>query len=104
VLCTLNEATLNELRRHGHASVDGSIRSWLWFILPHQIHHKAQLAEYLRALVLTPPYFAMVFPIGERPDIIARARLAACDCASARIDDDRNRTRVSPVEPISEPV
>jgi uncharacterized damage-inducible protein DinB len=71
----LSESALNEIKRHGHAPVDGSVRSWLWFILEHEIHHKAQLAEYLRALGHTPPYFAMVFPIGERPDITARAGL-----------------------------
>jgi uncharacterized damage-inducible protein DinB len=74
-LATLSESALNEIKRHGHAPVDGSVRSWLWFILEHEIHHKAQLAEYLRALGYTPPYFAMVFPIGERPDIAARASL-----------------------------
>ena len=71
----LSDSALNEIKRHGHAPVDGSVRSWLWFILEHEIHHKAQLAEYLRALGHTPPYFAMVFPPGERPDIAARASL-----------------------------
>jgi uncharacterized damage-inducible protein DinB len=74
-LSALHPATLNEVRRHGHAPVEGSIRSWLWFILEHEIHHKAQLAEYLRALGYTPPYFAMVFPLGQRPDITARINL-----------------------------
>jgi uncharacterized damage-inducible protein DinB len=74
-LDTLNEATLDAVRRHGHAPVDASIRAWLWFILEHEIHHKAQLAEYLRTLGHTPPYFAMPLPLGERPDISARDAL-----------------------------
>jgi uncharacterized damage-inducible protein DinB len=75
LLSTLNESTLSELRRHGHAAVESSIRAWLWFIVEHEIHHKAQLAEYLRTLGYTPPYFAMVFPLGDRPDITARSNL-----------------------------
>ena len=68
---TLTESALNTIKRHGHAPVDASVRSWLWFILEHEIHHKAQLTEYARTLGHTPPYFAMVLPIGERPDITA---------------------------------
>jgi uncharacterized damage-inducible protein DinB len=74
-LSSLEPARLNDVRQHGFASVEGSLRSWLWFILEHEIHHKAQLADYLRALGHTPPYFAMVFPLGQRPDITARAAL-----------------------------
>ena len=66
---------LDEPRRHGFAPVDASVRAWLWFILEHEIHHKAQLAEYLRAMGHVPPYFAMVLPLGERPDLKARADL-----------------------------
>jgi uncharacterized damage-inducible protein DinB len=52
-----------------------SLRSWLWYVLEHEMHHKAQLGEYLRQLLITPPFFAMVFPDGQRPDIEARANL-----------------------------
>jgi len=55
--------------------IQASLRSWLWFVLEHEVHHKAQLAEYLRALGRVPPYFAMVLPAGMRPDIEARAAL-----------------------------
>ena len=71
-LDALPESSLNEVRRHGLAPVDATIRGWLWFILEHEIHHKAQLAEYLRTMGLTPPYFAMALPLGERPDVKAR--------------------------------
>jgi hypothetical protein len=39
------------------------------------MHHKAQIAEYMRAQLMTPPYFAMVLPEGQRPDIEARTSL-----------------------------
>lgn len=52
-----------------NAPVRWSLRSWLWFILEHEIHHKAQLSLYLRQIGITPPFFAYVFPMGERPDI-----------------------------------
>jgi uncharacterized damage-inducible protein DinB len=52
-----------------------SLRSWLWYVLEHELHHKAQLAEYMRQLSVIPPFFAFVFPGGQRPDIEARAKL-----------------------------
>ena len=45
------------------------LRSWLWYLVEHEIHHKAQLAVYLRQIGLTPPFFAFVLPPGVRPDI-----------------------------------
>jgi uncharacterized damage-inducible protein DinB len=71
----LREADLDIVKRHGFATVEATVRSWLWFILEHEIHHKAQLAEYLRALGKVPPYFAMALPDGMRPDLQARADL-----------------------------
>jgi uncharacterized damage-inducible protein DinB len=46
------------------------LRSWLWYILEHEIHHKAQLALYLRQIGIMPPFFAYVLPPGARPDLI----------------------------------
>lgn len=57
------------------APIEWPLRSWLWYVLEHEIHHKAQLAEYLRQLGIIPPFFAMVMPGGQRPDIKARADL-----------------------------
>jgi uncharacterized damage-inducible protein DinB len=72
----LHDDTLGRVVSPPHAGgIEGSLRSWLWFVLEHEIHHKAQLAEYLRALGRVPPYFAMVMPPGVRPDIEARAAL-----------------------------
>lgn len=37
--------------------VEWSLRSWLWYMLEHEIHHKAQLAIYMRHIDLTPPFW-----------------------------------------------
>ncbi len=50
--------------------VEWPLRSWLWYLIEHEIHHKAQLALYLRQIGLTPPFFAYVLPAGVRPDIV----------------------------------
>ncbi|HEY5619767.1 MAG TPA: DinB family protein [Vicinamibacterales bacterium] len=57
------------------STVTWSLRSWLWYVLEHEVHHKAQLAEYLRQIGTVPPFFAFVLPDGQRPDIKARADL-----------------------------
>jgi uncharacterized damage-inducible protein DinB len=49
------------------------LRWWLWFVLEHEIHHKAQLALYLRQLGKVPPFFAMV--LTDRPDIRIRSEM-----------------------------
>lgn len=61
----------------GGATVTWSLRSWLWYVLEHEIHHKAQLAEYIRQLGGLPPFFALPLPAGDRPDIRMRAQLDA---------------------------
>lgn len=57
------------------STVEWSLRSWLWYVLEHEVHHKAQLAEYMRQIGTVPPFFAFAFPDGQRPDIKARADL-----------------------------
>ena len=74
-LASVHDDHLNTLRRPGHAAIDATLRSWLWFLVEHEIHHKAQLAEYLRALGHLPPYFGIPLPLGTRPDIAARTDL-----------------------------
>jgi uncharacterized damage-inducible protein DinB len=71
----MRDADLDIVKRHGFSPFEATLRSWLWFILEHEIHHKAQLAEYLRTLGKVPPYFAMVLPDGMRPDLQARLDL-----------------------------
>lgn len=52
-----------------------SLRSWLWFVLEHEIHHKGQIALYLRWMGVTPPFFATPLARGERPDVVLRENL-----------------------------
>jgi uncharacterized damage-inducible protein DinB len=49
--------------------VSWPLRSWLWYLVEHEVHHKAQLALYLRQLGIVPPFFAYALPPGVRPDI-----------------------------------
>jgi uncharacterized damage-inducible protein DinB len=55
--------------------IEATLRSWLWFILEHEIHHKGQIWQYLRQMGYTPPFYAMPLPPGERPDHKAREDL-----------------------------
>jgi len=57
------------------APMEWSLRSWLWYVLEHEVHHKAQLAEYMRQMGIVPPFFAFVLPGGQRPAIEIRANL-----------------------------
>lgn len=57
------------------APVEHTLRSWLWFILEHELHHRGQVWGYLRTMGLTPPFYAMPLPPGERPDVKAREEL-----------------------------
>lgn len=52
-----------------------SLRSSLWFILEHELHHRGQVWAYLRAMGYTPPFYATPLPLGERPDLKAREEL-----------------------------
>lgn len=54
---------------------DWTVRSWLWFILEHELHHKGQIWLYLRQMGITPPFYAMALDAGARPDIKARQDL-----------------------------
>jgi uncharacterized damage-inducible protein DinB len=74
-LASLSSADLDLVRRHGFSTYEATVRSWLWFILEHELHHKGQLSEYLRAMGKLPPYFGIPLPLGTRPDIQARADL-----------------------------
>ena len=72
---SLTEADLAALHPGPNASADYPLRWWLWFVLEHEIHHKAQLAVYLRQMGKVAPFFANPLPLGERPDIQAREEL-----------------------------
>ncbi len=65
----LEASRLDEVVRVPNVPVDWPLRGWLWYLLEHELHHKAQLAVYLRQLGVVPPFFALAFPPGVRPDI-----------------------------------
>jgi uncharacterized damage-inducible protein DinB len=58
-----------------HAPPGLTMRWWLWFLLEHEIHHKAQAAVYLRQMGLVAPFYALPMPLGERPDVASRAAM-----------------------------
>ncbi|HKP84609.1 MAG TPA: DinB family protein [Blastocatellia bacterium] len=68
-LASLDAARLDEVMQVPNVPVPWSLRSWLWYLVEHEVHHKAQLALYQRQAGVTPPFFAFVFPRGVRPDI-----------------------------------
>lgn len=49
-------------------------RSLLWLLVEHEVHHKAQIAVYLREMGKTPPFFAAPLEGGARPDIEMREK------------------------------
>ncbi len=49
--------------------VQWPLRSWLWYVVEHEIHHKSQVSLYLRRLGIVPPFFAYALPPGMRPDV-----------------------------------
>jgi uncharacterized damage-inducible protein DinB len=65
----LDPARLDERVTVPDVPVDWTLRSWLWYLVEHEVHHKAQLALYLREVGVVPPFFALAFPPGVRPDI-----------------------------------
>lgn len=52
-----------------------TLRSWLWFLVEHEMHHKAQVSVYLRLMGRVPPFYAMPLEPGDRPDVQAREDL-----------------------------
>jgi uncharacterized damage-inducible protein DinB len=58
-----------------HAPLPCTLRWWLWFVLEHEIHHKAQAAAYLRQMGRVAPFYAYPFPLGARPDVAVREEL-----------------------------
>ena len=69
----LTDANLDEVKQVPNIPMELPLRWWLWFVLEHEIHHKAQLALYLRQLGKVPPFFAMV--LTDRPDIRIRSEM-----------------------------
>ncbi len=64
----LDEAGLGEPVDQGEGKPIQTLRWWLWLLVEHEVHHKAQIAVYLRQMGKTPPYFAVPLEEGARPD------------------------------------
>jgi uncharacterized damage-inducible protein DinB len=67
-LDSLSPSSLDELRIVPWIPVKWTLRSWLWYIIEHEMHHKAQVAMYLHMCDVEAPFFAFVLPAGVRPD------------------------------------
>jgi uncharacterized damage-inducible protein DinB len=71
----LDEARLHEKLNLERGEPAQTHRWWLWLLVQHEVHHKAQIAVYLRQLGKTPPYFAAALEGGARPDVEMREKL-----------------------------
>ncbi len=65
----LDPSRLDEQVTVPEVPVPWTLRGWLWYLVEHEVHHKAQLALYLRLVGVIPPFFALAFPPGVRPDV-----------------------------------
>ena len=74
-LDSLSERRLSDISSAPDAPVEWTLRSGLWFILEHELHHRGQVWLYLRQMGITAPFYAFPLPAGERPDIKARQEL-----------------------------
>lgn len=74
-LRALDADDLGEVLEIADAPMDHTLRSWLWFVLEHELHHRGQVWTYLRAMGRVPPFYAMPLPPGVRPDMQAREEL-----------------------------
>lgn len=74
-LAELDDARLAEPLDHGRGQPVRTLRWWLWLLVEHEVHHKAQIAVYLRRMGKTPPYFAEPLDGGARPDVEIREKM-----------------------------
>jgi uncharacterized damage-inducible protein DinB len=64
----LDAAKRDSIPQVPNVPVPWTLRSWLWYLIEHVVHHKAQLELYMREVRLKPPFFAFVFAGGFRPE------------------------------------
>ncbi|NNM05282.1 MAG: DinB family protein [Gemmatimonadetes bacterium] len=74
-LSELNPGCLGEPVDLGEGKPTQTLRWWLWLMVEHEVHHKAQIAVYLRQMGKTPPFFAEALEDGARPDIEIREKM-----------------------------
>jgi uncharacterized damage-inducible protein DinB len=65
----LGQGRLDEKVAIGGEDPGNTRRWWLWLLVEHEVHHKAQIAVYLRQMGKTPPFFAAALEAGARPDV-----------------------------------
>ena len=65
----IDPSELDTLKSVPGIPIPWPLRGWLWYLVEHEVHHKAQLALYLREHNIIPPFFAFSLPQGVRPDI-----------------------------------
>jgi len=67
-LDTLSPQALDEVVSVPWLPVQWTVRSWLWYLVEHELHHKGQIALYLYVCGIEAPFFAFELPSGVRPD------------------------------------
>jgi uncharacterized damage-inducible protein DinB len=67
-LDTLAPSALDDVVTVPWLPVKWPLRSWLWYLVEHEMHHKGQIALYLHLCGIEAPFFAFELPIGVRPD------------------------------------
>jgi uncharacterized damage-inducible protein DinB len=67
-LNTLSPPALDEVVSVPWLPVAWTVRSWLWYLVEHELHHKGQIALYLYLCGIEAPFFAFELPSGVRPD------------------------------------
>jgi uncharacterized damage-inducible protein DinB len=70
----LDEGRLDEEVSPPSGGPGQTLRWYLWLLVEHEVHHKAQIAVYLRQMGRTPPYFAAPLEGGARPDVEMRRK------------------------------
>lgn len=71
----LDERRLGEPVHRGEGQPAQTLRWWLWLQVEHEVHHKAQIAVYLRLMGKTPPFFSAALENGARPDVEIREKM-----------------------------
>jgi uncharacterized damage-inducible protein DinB len=64
----LDAARLDSVPQVPNVPIPWSLRMWLWYVVEHEVHHKSQLALYMRQVGIKSPFLAFVFPGAFRPD------------------------------------
>ncbi len=67
-LYEIDRLKMSKIAEVPNIPVQWPVRSWLWYLVEHEIHHRSQIAHSLRLLGIRPSFWGYVFPHGFRPD------------------------------------